>query len=387
MSFTRRRFLALAGLAGSAALLQACGGSSSSPAAAPPTSPPAPPQPAASGQQPAAPAQQAPLSQATPAVAQSGSLRKVRYGTTGAGFSPFVALDLGYFAEQGIELDLPRFDSAGNMIGPMGAGQVDAGSGAIGAGLWNAVARGVDVKVVADAGHVEPNFPQQELVVRKALVDSGQVKSVPDIKGLAVGMSVRGTSVEYAIVKMLEKHGLSMTDINALEMPPTDFATAMINGKIDAAFAIQPSLTTLLTQEVATHLMYDWEAVPDNQSLALLYSPQFAASDLAVPFMQAYLRGIRVYDDAFQKHQPDAREKAFEAVVKYGPVKDRSIYENYTSFFLIDPDGKLRMNRLEEQQNFFLSTGVQTTRVDFTKIVDTHFAEEASAKLGPYGQA
>jgi NitT/TauT family transport system substrate-binding protein len=382
MSLTRRRFLALAGLAGSAALLEACGGTSAGPAAAPPTSPPVPPQAAATGQPAAAPPPAA--SQATPPVAQSGNLRKVRYGTTGAGFSPFVALDLGFFAEQGIELDLPRFDSAGNMIGPMGAGQIEAGSGAIGAGLWNAVARGVDVKVVADGGHVEPNFPQQELVVRKALVDSGQVKSVADIKGLTVAMSVRGTSVEYAIVKMLEKNGLTMADINALEMPPTEFATAMINGKVDAAFAIQPSLTTLLTQETATHLMYDWEAVPDNQSLALLYSPQFAASDLAVPFMVAYLKGQRVYDDAFQKHQPEAREKAFDAVVKYGPIKDRSVYENYTSFFLVDPEGKLRMNTLEDQQSFFLSTGVQTTRIDFTKIVDTRFADEAAAKLGPY---
>jgi NitT/TauT family transport system substrate-binding protein len=197
-------------------------------------------------------------------------------------------------------------------------------------------------------------------------------------------MSVRGTSVEFAIVKMLAKYGLSMADINPIEMPPTEFAAAMTNGKVDAAFAIQPSITTLLTQQIATHLMYDWEAAPDNQSLALLYSPQFAASDLAVPFMVAYLKGVRVYNDAFQKQQPEARQKAIDAVVKWGPVKDRSIYENYTSFFLIDTEGKLRMNTLEEQQSFFLSTGVQSSRLDFTKVVDTRFADEAAARLGPY---
>jgi NitT/TauT family transport system substrate-binding protein len=218
-------------------------------------------------------------------------------------------------------------------------------------------------------------------------MDSGRVRSVADLRGLAMGMSVRGTSVEYAIVKMLEKHGLSMAGINAVEMPPTEFAVAMMNGKVDAAFAIQPSLTTLLTQEIATHLMYDWEAVPDNQSLALLYSPQFAASDLAVPFMIAYLKGVRLYDDAFQKKQPEAREKAFDAVVKYGAVKDRTVYENYTSFFLIDPDGKLRMPSLQDQQEFFLSTGVQTARIDFSKIVETRFAEEAAARLGQAGFA
>jgi NitT/TauT family transport system substrate-binding protein len=207
---------------------------------------------------------------------------------------------------------------------------------------------------------------------------------VADLKGLAVGMSVRGTSVEYAIVKMLEKGGLTMDDINPIEMPPTEFAVAMSNGKVDAVAAIQPSVTTLLTQGVGAHLMYDWEAAPDNQSLALLYSPQFAASDLAVPFMIAYLKGIRMYDDAFQKKLPEARVKAFDAVVKYGPVQDRSVYEKYTSYFLIDPDGKLRVQSLQDQQDFFLSRGVQTTRMDFSKVVDTRFAEQAAAKIGAY---
>ena len=375
---TRRGFLrlqatvALTAAAGCAGLLAACGG----PPGPVPTAltTPVPTSP------PSAPTQVLPAVLSTP----SSGLRKVRYGSTGAGFNPFVALDQGFFAEQGIDLDLPRFDSAGNMIAPLAAGQIDTGSGAIGAGLWNAVARGVDIKVVADGGHVEAGFPQQALIVRKTLVDSGRVSSVADIKGLTVAMSVRGTSIEYVIAKMLEKYGLTLVDITPVEMPPTEFAVAMMNGKVDAAFAIQPSLTTLLSQEVAAHLMYDWEATPNNQSLALLYSPQFAASELAVPFMVAYLKGVRVYDDAFQKRLPEAREKAFNAVVKYGPVKDRTIYENYTSFFLVDPDGKLRLSSLEEQQNFFLSTGAQTARIDFARVVDTRFAEEAATKLGPY---
>jgi NitT/TauT family transport system substrate-binding protein len=311
-------------------------------------------------------------------------LKKVRYGSTGAGFNPFIALDQGYFAEQGLDIELVRFDSAANMIAPLGAGQIEAGSGAIGAGLWNAVNRGVNVKVVSDGGHVERGYPQQELIVRKSLMDSGKVKTVADLKGLNLGTSVRGTSVEYAIVKMLEKGGLTMKDVNPIEMPPTEFAVAMSNGKVDAAAAIQPSVTQLLTQGLGAHLMYDWEAVPDNQSLALLYSPQMAESDMALPFMIAYLQGLRVYDDAFQKKLPEARDKAFNAVVKYGPVKDRSVYEKYTSYFLVDPDGKLRMQSLNDQQDFFLSTGSQQQRLDFTKVVDTRFAEQAAAKLGPY---
>ena len=374
--------LTLAACGGSAAPASAPASAASSPAAA--SSASAAAKPAASAA--AKPATSASAKPAASAAAKPG-LRKVRYGTVGAGFNPFIAMNEGYFAEQGIEVELVRFDSAVNMIAPLGAGQIDTGSGAIGAGLWNAVARGVNLRVVADAGHVDatpPGFPQQELLVRKSLVDSGKVKSVADLKGLNVGMSVRGSSVEYAIVKMLEKGGLTMKDINPIEMPPTEFAVAMSNGKVDAVAAIQPSVTTLLTEGIAAHLLYDWEAAPDNQSLALLYSPQFAESDLATPFMTAYLKGVRMYDDAFQKKLPDARDKAFNAVVKYGPVKDRSMYEKYTSYFLIDPDGKLRLQSLNDQQAFFLSTGTQKEKLDFSKVVDTRFAEQATAKLGPY---
>ncbi|HLY66870.1 MAG TPA: ABC transporter substrate-binding protein [Chloroflexota bacterium] len=386
---SRRNFLracaTMAGAGACATLLQACG---ASPAAAPAA--PSSTSASASAGSAAKPSAAAVASSAAPSPSVSAAasgLRKVRYGSTGAGFNPFIAMDQGYFAEQGIEVELVRFDSAANMIAPLGAGQIDTGSGAIGAGLWNAVARGVVIRVVADGGHSDatpPGFPQQELLVRKSLYDSGKVKSVADLRGLTLGMSVRGTSVEYAIVKMLEKGGLTMMDVNPVEMPPTEFAVAMSNGKVDAAAAIQPSVTTLLTEGLGAHLMYDWEAVPNNQSLALIFSPQFATSDLALPFMTGYLKGLRVYDDAFLKKLPDARTKAFDAVVKYGPVKDRSVYEKQTSFFLVDPDGKLRLQSLNDQQDFFLSTGTQTTRLDFSKVVDTSFAEQAAAKLGPY---
>src|SRR5205823_488377 len=139
-----------------------------------------------------------------------------------------------------------------------------------------------------------------------------------------------------------------------------------------------------VSEGIAVHLMYDWEAAPDNESVALLFGPQFAASDLALPFMVGYLEGVRVYNDAFKKKDPVARNKAFDAVVKYGAVKDRSVYEKQAWFVGTDPDGKLKLPSLQEQQEYFLSTGAQTSRLDFTQVVDTSYAEKAVAKLGPY---
>jgi NitT/TauT family transport system substrate-binding protein len=122
-------------------------------------------------------------SQAGPAA--GGALKQFKYGDLKSlgDVGIYVAAEEGYFAEQGLEVAITSFDSAANMVAPLGAGQLDAGGGALSAGLFNAFARNIPMKIVADKGHSEatpPGFPVSVYLARKALVDSGQVKSAAD---------------------------------------------------------------------------------------------------------------------------------------------------------------------------------------------------------------
>src|SRR5438128_9565376 len=81
----------------------------------------APPAPAATAA--ATRAAQAPGATSAPAVppaaAQPGPPRKVRYGELKLlSDGVYVGVDEGYFAEQGIDLELVTFDSAANMVAP-----------------------------------------------------------------------------------------------------------------------------------------------------------------------------------------------------------------------------------------------------------------------------
>src|SRR5262249_7592737 len=91
-----------------------------------------------SAPQPAATAIEVP---ATAPAAAPAAPQTVRYGDLkllpNAGV--YVAMDEGYFAEQGISLDLTTFDSAANMVAPLGTNQLEAGGGAMSAGLYNAI--------------------------------------------------------------------------------------------------------------------------------------------------------------------------------------------------------------------------------------------------------
>src|SRR5438105_15946146 len=92
---------------------------------------------------------------ASPTVApQNTDLTELRIGITGnsADAALFIAQDRGYFKEQGLKLSYTRVQSANDTVAPLGAGQLEIGGGAISAGLFNAMARGVEVKIVADKG-------------------------------------------------------------------------------------------------------------------------------------------------------------------------------------------------------------------------------------------
>src|SRR4029079_11505386 len=122
--------------------------------------------PAAGGAQPAVqgaaaptPARSAPAPAEQPAAAAPprhplSPRVAVRYGELGqasdAGF--YLALDRGYFAAEGLDVEPTPLGSGGRMGPARGAGQVEVGGGGMSAALINSIARDVPLKLIADKG-------------------------------------------------------------------------------------------------------------------------------------------------------------------------------------------------------------------------------------------
>src|SRR3954447_21652459 len=133
------------------------------PAAAPSAAKPAPtaasaPAGQATGAAPAttaaAPAISAPAAAVTPQARQKVRVATIRI-TADAGL--YIAEQKGYFDEQGIDVDWVDFVTAGDTIAPLGTGQLEVGVGAVGAGLFNAFLRGIDIRLVADKAATSPD--------------------------------------------------------------------------------------------------------------------------------------------------------------------------------------------------------------------------------------
>src|SRR5258708_40111423 len=94
--------------------------------------------------------------------------QELTIGTIGASSDAplFIADAMGYYAEQGLKVKFVRFDSAAKMIPSLGSGDVDVGSGATSAGLFNPGKPGLAIKIVADKAPNAQGYAFQALMGR-----------------------------------------------------------------------------------------------------------------------------------------------------------------------------------------------------------------------------
>ncbi len=314
-------------------------------------------------------------------------LAKLQIGQVG-GISDaaiFIANDKGFFREQGIELEATRFNSAAQMVAPLATGQLDVGGGAPSAGLFNAIARGITVKVVADKGNMNRDHGYEAIVVRKALWDKGAFKSPADLRGKTVALAARDISPEVDLDTFLRTGGLTVNDVNVVTMGFPDMGVALANGSIDAALPIEPFVTQIADAGIGIIWKRDDAVVPGQQVAVVLYSPKFASytPGLAKRFMLAYIRAARYYNDAFVKTDPAKRREAVRILIQNTPVKNPALYDKMVMPG-INPNGRVNVDTLGAQQDWLLRKGSQKRRVDLTTVVDNRYVDWAVQQLGPY---
>jgi NitT/TauT family transport system substrate-binding protein len=103
-----------------------------------------------------------------PPAAAAAEAAQVRIGIarTMSDVGYYVADAMGYFRDEGIEVTMTPFNSAAQMMAPLGGGELDVGGGTVSAGFYNAIGRGIGTKIVADQGSMKPGYGYSSLMVR-----------------------------------------------------------------------------------------------------------------------------------------------------------------------------------------------------------------------------
>lgn len=366
-------------------LLAACAAPAPRAAPAPAASAPAASAPAASA--PAASAAAAAPSSAaraepTAAAAPAGAPDQVRVMVVGtaAESAIYIAMERGYFRDERIEVETLTFDSASKVMPALGTGELDVAAGAPGPALFNAVERGVGVRIVSPQSQNSGNNSSLWIIVRKELVDSGAVRTAADLQGRKVAVPAAASANEYVVDRLLQEVGLRSTDVELVELGLPDMGPALANGSIDAGLGAEPTASVFAQNGWAVKWRAASSFVPDIQFTVLLYSPKFAdeRTDVAARWLTAYLRGARDWQAMLDSGA--GRDEIFGYLSKYTALKDRALFDRI-SLPILPADGRVDLQNLRDQVAWSRERGFVAQDPPLDRMVDTRFAEVARQRL------
>jgi NitT/TauT family transport system substrate-binding protein len=314
---------------------------------------------------------------------------KVRVGTANlASDAPlFIADKLGYFKDQNVEVEFIFIASGTQMIAPMGTGELDAGAGGPSAALYNAAAREINIKAVADKGRLSPGYGYNPIMVRKDLWDSGKVRTLRDLKGLSIADASRGSAADSTVNEALKKGGLTWNDAKIVYLGFTDMAAGFQNGAVDAGCVSEPFATAMAQKGLAVRLATSDTFYPNQQIAVLFFGSKFIAQrpEVGRRFMVAYVRALRYYFEGLKGgHYFGPNGQTVTSILaQYTPIKDQSTYADMIPAG-VDPNGYLNVASMEKDRQLWAQLGELTGTITAEQVVDLTFVDAANKTLGRY---
>ena len=362
----------------------------------------APSQPAAEAEQTAAPAAEAEAEQPAAPAAEAEQPAAEEAGAapeTSAGgveplsppekvvvayvpimkFAPlYVAAHRGIFEKYGLEVEIQEVKSGTEAIAFLSEGVMDVGGIAIVASTWNAWAQGLDLRIIAP-GALEPMTDSPtKLLARKDLVDSGEVKDVADLKGKIVAMAGGpGSGGEYLAAKALERGGLTVHDVEIVQLGNADMPAALENGSIDAGLLGTPYAEQALDAGYAVSIAED--LTPGAMTVAFVGSGKFVDErpEVAKRFVLALMEAARA-----MQGDEYLSEENMAAYLAYMNSTEEALRDSTTLIY--DPNQQIPLEGLQDVERVHRENGrtEYTEPIDLQQVLDTSFVDWALGVLG-----
>ncbi len=219
-----------------------------------------------------------------------------------------IALERGYFKQQGLDVEMVFFDSAQPISVGVASGDIDFGVSGLSAGFYTLAAQG-QLKMIAASAGEEPGFYNLTFVASNKAYNAG-LKSVKDLPHHDVAITQLGTSLHYSIGLAAEKFGFPMSAVNVRPLQSNSNVIAALTGGTIAA-AVMPGTPTLKPVAAGDIKRIAWvgDVTPGWMGSALFTGTKTAneRGDVVKRFLVAYRKGTQDYYNAFAT--PDGKRK------------------------------------------------------------------------------
>lgn len=294
----------------------------------------------------------------------------------------FVAKEKGFFAEQGIDIEIEVVGSASDVTTAFASGKLDVAGGSPSVGIYNAIKQGLPIEIVADSGNTSPGFGYSAFMVRKALAD--KIKEPADLRGhtLAATGYNAGASNEVTVHHLLSSGGVKENELKIVSLSFPDVLTSLGTGAVDVGILIEPLVTVAVEQGVAVVWKRGDAVYPSQQYANLMYGPSLTKRpQVAERFMVAYLKGVRFYNDVLRGKAPKAELVAI--LTKNTAAKNAALYDKMV-YPGLNPNGTLNVAGMAKDMQWFVDAKRMKEPIDLSKVVNTAYVDAALKKIGKY---
>lgn len=295
--------------------------------------------------------------------------------TININYAPILfAEKLGYFAEYGIELEKVKFTHVADAIPLLGTGHLDVYAGSVTAGFLHVLGQEPGIKVVADRGLVAPGqCTFLAFLIRKDLVESGQVQGPADLEGLEINATASNPT-GYLLSEYLEGSGVSIDDVILTNLPEATYIDAFANKTLDGIITPEIKVTRTLQAGDSVILATMEDVVGSYQSSVLTFGKSLIEDnpDLGVRFMAAYLKGLEVFNQGKTEENLQVLHEALGEDVDL--LRD-------ACWVYIHPQGMIDFQNVVPFMNWSVENGYLDAPITEEQYWDPSFLEAALALI------
>lgn len=238
--------------------------------------------------------------------------------------------------------------------------------------------QGVPIKVVY-LGHRDGTA----LMVHK----DSKIRSIPDLRGKTVAVPSRFSNQRLLIFRALKAAGMSIKDINLIEIPPPDMPAALYSKSVDAVTSGEPFMAQCEMDGYGRVLYLTKDIWPNFISCVLAVNEAEIRDHPEK--VQTLVDGI-ARSGMWLENGMDNRQAAAQFVSKRYYNQDPRLLE----FVLSKPPDRVRYNDLTLQRDNFAEieqlakeSGIIKGEVTFDDYVDVSFGQKAAENLKAYDYA
>lgn len=274
----------------------------------------------------------------------------------------YVAYEKGYLKEEldkmGVSFDWQEFQSGPLVNEAVAAGEADMGFMADLPAIL-AKSTGQPIEIVSNVAYGEKGLA--------VLVKSdSSIKSVAELKGKKVAYAT-GSYAQHLLALLLNQEGLSLDDVESINLGAGDQPAALANGEVDA-IVIWEQYISKLTSDGTAKVLADGTGIKRGNMVTYFLTDYAKANPDVV---EAYIKALNRADELLAS-DPDEAAKLTAEDFGVDTELMRKIIDNFSySTELTTED----IEEITKVKDFSLEAGIIAADVDMNQFINTQYLE------------